>query len=89
MAMGLPRVEHIYAWICTDDADNTEAIPAFTTPNGVPMPMVAIRREIAEMMRPKAEQFVANGKKMALVEFASRITLEEIDPTTMPVDLNE
>lgn len=84
---GLPRVDSLWAWICTD-IDGTEAIPAFTLPNGATLPMVAIRRSVVEKMRPKAMEFAANGRKMALVEFAARITHETLDPA-MPVEINE
>lgn len=80
MADGLPRIESIYAWVCTDKTDGTEGVPAFTLPGGMTVPMYASRKEVAMKMLPTAQALAADGHKMALVEFAARITHDEINP---------
>lgn len=81
MAQGLKRIESIWAWVCTDKEDNTEGVPAFQMPNGMAMPMYSSRKDIAMKMKPAAEDLAKEGHKMALVEFAARITHDEIEPS--------
>ena len=81
MAEGLPRIESVWAWVCTDKTDNTEGVPAFMLPNGMAMPMYSSRKDIAMKMKHAAEDLAMQGHKMALVEFAARITHDEIEPS--------
>lgn len=81
MADGLARIESIFAWVCTDKTDGTEGVPAFMLPNGMAMPMYSSRKDIVLLMRPTAESMAREGHKMTLVEYAYRITLEEIEPS--------
>lgn len=74
---GLERIESVWAWVCTDKDDNTEGIPAFDM-GGKPMPMMSSRKDLIMKMRPVAEQLQRQGHKMALVEFAARITHDTI-----------
>lgn len=79
MADGLPRIESVFAWICTDKNDGTEGVPAVTLPNGMIAPMYSSRKDVAMRMQATAEALARDGNKMSLVEFASRITHEEIE----------
>lgn len=79
VADGLPRIESIFAWICTDKADGTEGVPAVGMAGGMVVPLYSSRKEIALKMRPAAEEMARQGNKMALVEFAYRIPLEVIE----------
>lgn len=80
MADGLPRIESIWAWVCTDKTDDTEGVPAVMV-NGIATPMYTTRKDIAMKMRHTAEAFARQGHKMALVEFVARITHDEIEPS--------
>lgn len=79
MAEGLPRIESVWAWVCTDKTDGTEGVPAVTLANGLTVPMYSSRKDIALRMKPTAELMAKEGHKMALVEFAARITHDEIE----------
>lgn len=79
MADGLPRIESIWAWVCTDKEDGTEGVPAMKGPGGLIIPMYTTRKDIAMKMKPTAEDLAKEGHKMALVEFAARITHDEIE----------
>ncbi len=74
---GQLRIDSMFAFICLDD-DGTEGIPAFMTPGGIAMPMVGADLQRVDSLRPIARQMVEAGKKITLVKFSHRETLEEI-----------
>ena len=74
---GVTRIESVWAWVCTDKEDGTEGIPAMGMGEKI-IPMSSVRKDLIERMRPEAEDLAAQGHTMALVEFAARITHEQI-----------
>lgn len=73
---GQLRIDQMFAFICLDD-DGTEGIPAFLA-GGLAMPMVGADMKRVESLRPIAQDMVKAGKKITLVKFSVRETLEEI-----------
>lgn len=82
MAQGQLRIEQMYAFVMVDPADNTEGIPAFTGPAGVPLPMVGADMKRVDDLRPIAKGIAdAHKAKITLCRFEVRTELEVFDGT--------
>jgi hypothetical protein len=81
------RITEVYAYICLDQADDCEGIPAFAGPHPndpnatMFMPMVGADRERMLALLPMARQMVkVTGKKMRVVRFTHIEEIEEVAP---------
>jgi len=76
----MPRIEHIYAFICDDAGPDDEGIAAST--HGLMwMPLVGADMERMESLRPVAQRIATHFRKpIRLCRFTVRETLEIIQP---------
>jgi hypothetical protein len=82
MAQGQLRIEQMYAFVMLDPADNTEGVPAFMGPNGMPMPMVGADMKRVDSLRPIADRIAReHGAKITLCRFEVRTEVEVFDGT--------
>jgi hypothetical protein len=72
-------IEKIWAWVSVDD-DGNEGICAFSSDNGMMMPMIAADEERLESLRGIAEDLskMAPDRKFRLLKFSTREEVETL-----------
>ena len=75
------RIKHIWAFIATDPADDSEGIPAFLGRDGAWHPLEAADEDrLTDMRKIAVEMAKKGGVKMRLVRFDSMVDVETIEP---------